>query len=142
MIGLIKSGFNAVFGVGQKGSDNVMEVARGVGTWIDERNLTDEEIMKNNAEMIPHMNEFIKNTVAENTERSRTRREIAIWIIRNWFIMLWVSIFAYGLELAMDLTHDFSAFVFSVATFSAMTYLVLGVGGFFFGAHIVRQIKG
>ena len=43
----IISGVKAVFGVvtTDKGADNVMEVARGVGTWIDERTLTEEEKM-------------------------------------------------------------------------------------------------
>jgi len=134
----------AIFGAGQSGSDNVMKVAGGIGGFIDDLSYTDaEKAEKHSTVTIPAMQAFMDSTVKENTERSRTRRDIAIWIIRNWFIMLWVSIGAYGVELIIKATnHEFSQFVFSVATFSAMTYLVLGVGGFFFGAHIVRQVKG
>jgi len=139
----IVSGVKAVFGAGQSGSDNVMKVASGIGGFIDDLSYTDaEKAKKHSTVTIPAMQAFMESTVAENTERSRTRREIAIWVIRNWFIMLWVSIVSRGVELAVGaVNHEFSTFVFGVATFSAMTYLVLGIGGFFFGAHILRQVK-
>jgi Na+/melibiose symporter-like transporter len=137
----ISSGFKAIFGVGQSGSDNVMTVAKGIGGYIDDLSYTDAEKAKKHSTItIPAFQKFMDSTVEENTERSRTRRDIAIWIIRNWFIMLWVTIFSYGFELVINAAqHEFSKFVLGIATLSAMIYLVLGVGGFFFGAHIIRQ---
>lgn len=139
----IVSGVKAIFGAGQSGSDNVMKVASGIGGYIDGLSYTDQEKSEYAAEVVlPSMQKFMESTVGENTERSRTRREIAIWVIRNWFIMLWVTIVSRGVELLLGaVNHEFSMFVFEVATFSAMTYLVLGIGAFFFGAHIVRQVK-
>jgi len=137
----ISAGFKAVFGVGQKGSDNVMTVAKGIGGYINDLSYTDaEKAEKHSTIIIPAFQAFMDSTVKENTERSRTRREIAIWVIRNWFIMLWVAILSYGFELVIGATrHEFSAFVLAIATLQVMVYLVLGVGAFFFGSHIIRQ---
>ena len=136
------SGVKAVFGVGQSGTDNVMKVASGIGGFIDNLSYTDQEKAQTNSEVIiPAMQKFMESTAGENTERSRARREIALWIMRNWIIMLWVAIVAHGVELALDTEHEFSAFVLGVATSHALTYLVMGAGAFFFGAHIVRQVK-
>jgi len=143
ILGGISAGFKMIFGVGDKGSDNVMKVASGIGNFIDEQEFTEQEDVMNTAQVIiPSMQKFMETTVAENTERSKTRRDLALWVIRNWIIMLWVSIVAYGFELHIGATlHEFSKFVFQLATLETMIYLVLGVGGFFFGAHIVRQTK-
>ena len=55
--------------------------------------------------------------------------------------MLFMSVIAYGIEQATNSAHDFSAYVFEIATIGELLYLVLGVGAFFFGAHIIRQTK-
>lgn len=139
----VVTGVKAIFGSSQDGASNVMTVAKGIGSFIDEQQYTKQEIAANNKEMIPLFQKFMENTIDENTERSRTRRDIALWIIRSWIIMLWMCVVAYGIELIINATeHEFSAFVFQIATIDAMIYLVLGVGGFFFGAHIIRQVKG
>jgi len=131
----IGAGFKAVFGVGQKGSDNVMEVARGIGGWIDERNFTEEEKAKYSAEMIKHYGSFMASTIDENTERSRARREIAIWIIRieSLFLIL------YGVQSQISMGNP--AVWWELAVDSPWGYLTLGVGAFFFGAHLVRAAK-
>lgn len=136
----ILTGVKTIFGVGQDGTNNVMKVASGIGGWIDEQKFTDEEKATYNKELIGHFDRFMENTIKENTQRSKTRREIALWVIRNWIFMLWVSIFAYLVELRQEtIVHDFSAYVYKVATITELLYLVLGVGAFFFGAHIIRQ---
>jgi hypothetical protein len=138
----LATGVKAIFGAGQDGSNNVMRVATGIGGYIDGLSYTDQEKAEKHSEVIiPSFQTYMDSTARENTERSRTRRNIAIWVIRNWFAFLWVSVVARGVELAMGWSHEFSTFVFGVATFSTMAYLVLGVGAFFFGAHIIRQTK-
>ena len=143
ILGGIISGVKAIFGGGESGSDNVMKVASGIGSWIDNKSFTEQEKATMNAEVVvPAFQKFMDSTVNENTERSITRRNIAIWVIRNWFVIIWVMILAYGLELTIGATqHEFSAFIWQVFTHETLTYLVLGVGAFFFGAHIVRQVK-
>lgn len=135
------TGVKAIFGAGSDGASNVMKVATGIGGWIDEQQFTPEEKAKYSAETIKQFQVFMENTIKENTQRSITRREIAIWVIRNWFAFLWVAVIGTGFELAFKWSHEFSTFVFGIATHSIMSYLVLGVGAFFFGAHIIRQTK-
>lgn len=139
----IVTGVKAIFGSSESGSSNVMKVASGIGGWIDGQQFTDQEKAEMNTKVVvPAFQKFMDSTVNENTERSRTRRDIAIWVIRNWFILIWVMVFAYGFELIIKATnHEFSAFIWQVFTHETLTYLVLGVGAFFFGAHIIRQVK-
>lgn len=132
----IVSGVKAVFGASSDGTSNVMKVASGVGNWIDEQKFTEEEKAKYNAEMITHYSEFMKSTVAENTQRSITRRSIAIWVIRSEIGFLASSAVLYKLDM------ELAEYIYKIATDSPMGYLTLGVGAFFFGAHLVRATQG
>ena len=124
-----------------------MTVAKGIGNYIDEQKFTDQERAEVHSNVIiPAMQKFMDSTAGESTERSHTRRWLAIAIIRNWLAMLWVSIVAFGIELIIELVtkvesqHLFSAFILGIATITQFLYLVLGVGAFFFAAHINRDM--
>ena len=116
-----------------KGADNVMKVASGIGNFIDEQNFTPEERAVYNAEMVGHYGEFMKTTVAENTQRSITRREIAIWVIRleAIFLILYGTLASFELAAATHWKY--------IAVDSPWGLLVLGVGAFFFGTHMIRS---
>lgn len=129
----IKTGIKAIFG-SKDGASAVMEAAKGVGGWIDEQKFTEEEKAKYSGELIDKFQVYIENTIKENTQRSITRRELALWVIRNWIIMLWASILTYAFDLP-----QVAEYIYKVATITELLYLVLGVGAFFFGAHIIRQ---
>ena len=132
----IVSGVKAIFGGSDDGADRVMKVATGIGGWIDGQQFTDEEKAAYSAETAQQFQEFMSSTVKENTQRSLTRRNLAIWIIRTWILLLIASIIAAALG-----KNEIAEYIFNIATFHTMDYLVLGVGGFFFGAHIIRQTK-
>jgi len=118
------------------GPDNVMKVASGVGGWIDGLKLTDQERMEFDGKMAGVYAGYIQSTVDENTERSRTRRNIAIWVIRFEILLLTLSILLFKID------PSWSEYIFKIATNSPMDFLVLGIGAFFFGAHLVRATKG
>ena len=126
--------FKAVFGVGQSGSDNVMTVASGIGNFIDEQNFTTEERAVYNANTVKVYSDFMASTVAENTQRSLTRRNLSIWIIRFEIFLLTASAITYKIDV------ELSEFIYRIATTDPMSYLVLGVGAFFWGSHLVRQL--
>ncbi len=134
-MGWLVNGFKAVFGVGQNGTDNVMAVAKGVGSWIDEQQYTDQEKAEANANTITSINKFFDMTVDENSERSRTRREIAIWVIRVELGMLVGSVIAFKFD------SELSKYMYQVATDSPLGLLTLGVGALFFGTHMLRSSK-
>ncbi len=124
----------SVFGAGQDGSSNVLKVASGIGNFIDEQSFTDEEKAVFNANTVKAYSEFMNSTVKENTQRSRTRRDLAIWIIRAEIGLLVASVIAYKFDSAL------SEYMYQVATDSPLGYLTLGTGAFFFGSHLVRQL--
>jgi len=132
----ILSGVKAVFGVGSEGSSNIMKVASGIGGWIDEQDFTAEEKAKYNAEVLSSYGKYMETTVAENTKRSLTRREIAVWVIRTEIGFLVSSAILFKID------SDLSEYLYKIATTTPMDYLVLGIGAFFFGAHIVRATQG
>ena len=124
-----------VFGVGQDGTSNVMKVASGIGGWIDKQQFTEEEKAIYNAKLIEHYADYMKSTVSENTQRSRTRRDIALWIIKTEVFLLLASVVLYRIDPGL------AEYAYKVATDSPLGYLTLGVGAFFFGAHLVRAAK-
>ncbi len=134
MFSAIWQGVKAVFGAGESGSDNVMKVASGIGEWIDEQRFTDQEKAAFNANTVKAYSEFMNSTVAENTQRSLTRRNVAIWVIRAEIAFLVSSAIIYRFD------NELSLYLYKIATTSPMDYLVLGIGAFFFGSHLVRQL--
>jgi hypothetical protein len=129
------AGAKAVLGFSgaSKGSENVMKVATGIGSWIDEQKFTPEEQAKHNLTMVGLYGDFMKSTVAENTQRSITRRAIAIWVIRLEAIFLLL----YGVLASFKLAV--SEVWWKIAVDSPWGMLTLGVGAFFFGTHMIRS---
>ena len=134
----ILSGIKAVLGFSTagKGADNVMKVASGIGGWIDGQQFTEQEKAEFNAKMISSYGAFMESTVGENTQRSITRRDLAIWIIRTEIILLVISVALHKIDPA------WGAYVYTIATDSPLGLLTLGVGAFFFGTHLVRAAQG
>lgn len=123
-----------------KGADRVMNAAAGVGNWIDNLAHTDQEKATLNAEVqkrvLDAAGDFMANTVSENTERSITRRELALLIIRFELALIALCIGLYKID------AEYSKFIWEIASTDPLNYLVGGVGAFFFMAHIVRASKG
>lgn len=135
----IFSGVKEIFGFGSDGpttgADNVMKVATGIGNWIDNNKYTDQEKATNDLKLTEHFGTFMKNSVDENSARSRARRDISLLVIRWYLAMLTLSAILFKID------ADWSKYVYKIATAEGITYLVWGIGAFFFGAHIVRQVN-
>ncbi len=69
-----------------------MEVARGVGNWIDERDYTPEEKAKADADNLKTLLEGVKATQNESSVRSNTRRVLA-WAIMGVFLLAFIVCF-------------------------------------------------
>ncbi len=131
----IISGVKTLLGASPDGSSNVMKVAAGLGGWIDKQQFTTQEKADFNAKMVESYAEFMKSTVGENTQRSLTRRSLAIWILRTEVILLISSAAIYKIDPA------WSQYIYKIATDSPMNILVMGVGSFFFGIHVLRSMQ-
>jgi len=134
-MGWLKTIGSFLTGGSSNGADNVMKVASGIGSWIDEGKFTDQEKAEHAAALIPHFQTFMNSTVGENTKRSLTRRDIAIWIIRTEIILLICSAILFKIDL------EWSKYIYQICTDSPLGLLTLGVGAFFFGTHLVRAAK-
>ena len=133
----IIKGAKALMGVSNGGgADNVMEVARGVGGWIDDQQFTEEEKARQLADVADRVVTFVGATADENSQRSITRRSIAIWIMRAEIITLAASAAAFPFH------QNWSEYLFKLAAYdSPLGWMAVGVGVFFFGTHMLRAAK-
>lgn len=120
-------------------SDNVLNKKDGhianVGKWIGNLNFTAEEIAEMDAETAAGVRKFAIDTLNENTERSKTRRDLAIFIVKYYALLLFLS------GVTFPFNADWSAFWLKIAVETNIGWLVLGVGGFFWGTHTLRSYK-
>lgn len=105
------------------------------GEWVGNFNFTDEEKSEASKAMIDSASEFVKQTLTESTERSKTRRWLAIqWVkIELFLVLLTCAIAPWDMELAK--------FYWSIAMSELMFWGTLSVIGFFFGSHMLRTRK-
>jgi len=120
--------------------DNVMDKDNGllsqVGGWVGNMQFTEEEQAKMNLKMADSVADFVKMTLSENTERSKTRRSVAVlWIRVQLFMLLIVMAVApFDMELAK--------FYISIAFGTLMISGTLAIIAFFFGAHMLSNHIG
>lgn len=107
-----------------------------VGTYIGNRNFTDEERAEMDATESKAIRKFVVDTLDENTERSKARRDIAVMTIKFYFMILFIA----GMTYPVD--KEWSAVWFNIATTPGLAILVGGVGAFFYGVHTLRARNG
>ncbi len=117
--------------------DDVMDKDNGllaqVGGWIGNMNLTEEEVMEQNAKTVGSVQEFVKATLSESTGRSKTRRSVAVlWIKSQLAIVLMCCITApWNMPLAK--------FYMDLATSTLMITGTTAIIIFFFGSHGIAR---
>lgn len=113
-------------------SSSGLEIVKGVGGWIDEQQWTDQEKAEHAVKKGELYGAYLQQTMDENSERSRTRRALALLVIRWWLLMLTASAAVWKIDQA------WAHFIFQIASLTAVGALVAGIGAFFFGAHLLR----
>ena len=119
--------------------DNVLDKDNGllskVGGWVGNMSLTPEEVIEFNAKTTESVQVFVAATLAESTDRSRTRRSIAVlWIKAQLGIVLMCCIAApWNVALA--------EFYFRLATSTLMITVTTAICIFFFGSHGIARIS-
>jgi len=106
---------------------------RGIGRWIDEQQLTDEERVQYRLKRLEMYEKFLARAVEESTARTVTRRVLAVSIIGVYLILL-IAGAVLGLadpSIAKWLIEWTSALQFHLLT--------LGVASFYFGVHLLRK---
>lgn len=138
MFNLIKAGIGYLFGGSDResqGVSNAMEVARGVGSFIDEQKFTEEERVEANARTLAMTLEAVKATRDENSTRSITRRYLAWSIMGSTLLAFWL-----GVIIKYVFNGDPKPLVELAGAFY-LGELSLAVGSFYFMVSLVRSRK-
>lgn len=123
----------------EKTVDNLLDKDNGilvrVGGFINDLHLSDAEraeLAKKTGDAIA---KFAVDTLGENTERSKTRRTIAVeWIRAQLTMMILVFVMA-------PFDADTAKMLFNIATSEIMFWCTMAVMGFFFGGYYLNSAK-
>ena len=104
-----------------------------IGAWIGNSKFTDEEQAEMWREMGKGAAAHAVDTMGENTERSKTRRRLAVMIMQFELLCLFLA----GMLFPFD--ENWSRMWWDIATSNLMFTLSAGVGAFFFGSHLISS---
>ncbi len=132
-MGLLKAIKNFVIGAPKMATD-LFDMNDGLlvkaGGFINDLSYTDAERIKDTIIIGQGVAKFAEVSMEESTEKSRTRRGVAIWWIRTQLIMLLATMTARIFD--RELASDF----FEIATCKIMFYGTGSVIAFFFGGYV------
>ena len=130
-----------LFRAAPKAVDNVLDKDNGLlvraGGFINDLHYSDQEKAKAHQENLLAFSEWFKTTLSENTERSKTRRDVAVMWIKAQLALVFMTILAACLEYAAGTTEmPLATFIASIAFGTLMTTGTLSVIAFFFGPYM------
>ncbi len=129
-------GFFSFLKAAPKLTDNVFDKDKGlltqVGGWIGNSNYTAEEQAEMNRDIGKGVQAYAIATLEESTERSVTRRLIAVHVIKFYTLLVFMTGMTYPLD------KEWSLVWFSLATDPIIGGLVIAISVFFYGTHVMR----
>jgi len=136
---LLKAAYNFVVGA-PKITTDIFDKENGLlvraGGFINDLNYSDAEMMKDKMAQGKAATEFVKATLGENTEKSKTRRELAtMWIRVQLYLVLTTAICVPLKALFPNPGVEIFADMFQLAT---CTLMITGTGCvmvYFFGSY-------
>jgi len=130
--------------------DNVFDKDKGlltqVGQWIGHQSLSDEEKIIHDKAMGDAVRGFAVATMGESTERSKTRRELALlWFRMHVFFirMTFLAAVIDHLIIRLEGQEGYELFnlLFSFTFNPWLCGITGGIGLFFWGSHALRSSK-
>ena len=115
-----------------KGKIDIGDTAKNVLGKLDDSFLTSQEKADST--------EFVRETLEENTERSKTRRSIAKMIIYNYFVVFWIVIITFFLNAFKIIEVNLNALIDIVVKLQ-IPFAFITVIAFFFGGYYLRKYK-
>lgn len=132
--------------LGGKNKDKIIDTAlgavKGIGKFIDEQRFTTEEAAIFNKGTAEASAQFVKDTLSENTARSKTRRSIAVDYVRFFCIMVVCIIIIKITEQYVPGLTGAAEYAKGVIVDFNLHYAFLTIIAFFFGGHYLRQYQG
>lgn len=127
----------SVFSSNAKPVNDVLDKDNGLiaqaGGWIGNLSYTDQEKAENTAKLIDQVIEHVKATANENTQRSLTRRQLSIAIIRVELFLVLACVTVYPFN------EPYAKFLWDVASSTLMFGAFGAVVIFFFGSYGIGQ---
>lgn len=122
--------------------DGALGAVRGIGKFIDEQKFTTEEAAIFNKGTAEASAQFVKDSLSEGTERSKTRRSIAVEFVR-FFCWLVVGVIILKIvEQYVPRIDGAAEFAKGVIIEFKLAFAFVAVIVFFFGGHYLRQYQG
>lgn len=116
--------------------NGAVDLVSNVRSMIDDSKFTTEEAMRANIEIADKMAEFVGDTLNENTERSKTRRFIAVMFMGFFLFLVLVLIVVWKFD------KEWAEFIYKVLIDLQLSIAFITVIGFFFGSYMFRQYIG
>lgn len=120
-----------------KNVDDVFDKEKGlltqVGGWIGNMQFTDEERSETKERLDASVASFVEMSLKESTQRSKTRRSIAILWLK--FQLALIAIVMAAAPFQMELAKFYAEIAFGTLMVSG----TLSVMAFFFGSHMIRS---
>jgi len=142
------------FTIAPKAADDILDKDNGLlvraGGWVNDLQYTEAEKARDFGEMAKCVVEYVKTTLGESTERSATRRAIAILWIKAQLGLVFMTAIAIPADIILGASIEGYKGMIMTAEFFALTIcnvMVWGTGSvivFFFGpymwgAHIAKK---
>jgi hypothetical protein len=116
--------------------DDILDSDKGLlvkfGGFVNDLHYSDAEKAAAMADVVSGASEFVKSTMGESTERSKTRRAIAIYWIKFQLGLVALTVAAYPFD------RSLAEFYWKVSTSKIILFVTMSVIIFFFGAHVLR----
>jgi len=129
--------FLSWFTSGSKTVDDIFDKDNGhlakIGSWVGNQQFTDQERATLDAGNLVAVQKFVVDTLSENTDRSKARREIAVFFIKFYALMLFMAGMTYPIN------PEWSMVWFKLATSLSVGGLVTAISVFFFGSHALAK---
>lgn len=126
-------------GTPAKTVDDIFDSEKGLlakaGAWYGNREFTAEEQAELNAKTASAVQKFVVDTLSESTDRSRARREIAVFFIKFYTVMLFMCGMTYPVN------AEWSQMWFALATSLGVAGLVSAISIFFYGSHALAKYQ-
>ena len=103
------------------------------GAWIGNANFTAEEVSEMNTKTAADVRSFVVETLNESTDRSIARRQIAVFFIKFYALLVFMAGMTYPIDPA------WSQIWFELTTSLSVGGLVGAISVFFFGSHAIAK---
>jgi len=127
--------FGALFSSGEivkRGAVLVDDAIRGIGRWIDEQQLTDEEKLRAREKQLELYGKFLERALEESGPRTITRRLIALAVMSVYLLLVVAGSLTYWLD------PDWARWLLEWLDETQFWLISFSIVSFYFGTHLIR----